>query len=184
MARIINFVQSRQKKISKITEQDKKVRNVSITALGVVFTIFIVAVVLRLVAQNQLSLLQSRKERVRNAIIAQETVEKDYTLFIYKLQTITKLFDERKGKQDAITYFTQVFGPNVIVKEISYKVDDQSLAFALQARDIFTLDAVYDIFNSPDFNQKYKRVEKKGLTRDNNGSYIMDLNVTLDTEDQ
>lgn len=181
MARSINFVQTRQKELSQASKKDAKIRIVSTIILVCVFFLFLVTVGLRFLTQQMVEALEERKEAATREIVNQEGTERDYTLFIYKLQTLTKLFDDRKDKQQAISYFNSVFGTDVLVREIKYSAENQKVSFTLQAKDIFTLEEVYATFSSEEFAQTYPVVQKTGLRRELGGSYVMDISVLLDT---
>lgn len=180
MPRSINFVESRQKQLSQVSKKDSKTRLISFVTLTISFSLFLLVAGIRFFMQQTLTSLEAREETIKNQIMASESTERDYTTFAFKLQTLTKLFDARKDKQQTITYFNDVFGDNVIIREIQYSEEDQKVSFALQAKDIFTLDTVYQVFNSGEFSQKYPSVERTGLRREGTGVYIMNVGVFLD----
>ncbi len=182
MPHSINFVESRRKRLNQASLKDGKTRLISIITLIISFTIFLIVVAVRLFMQQTLASLENREETIKKQILAAESTEKEYTLFVNKLQTLTKLFDDRKDKQQTIAYFNNVFGNDVIIKEIEYAAEDQQVAFALQAKDIFTLDTVYKVFNSPAFMEQYPSIQKTGLRREGTGVYIMEVNVSLDPQ--
>lgn len=182
MSRSINFVQARQKQLSQATIKDKRLRSIAAVVFAISLGLFIISLIVRFLVQQTLSTVQARQEQVKNAISSQESVERDYTLFIYKLQSLTKLFEERKDKQEAISYFADIFGDDVTIKGVDYSAEEQQLMLTLQAKDVFTLESVYSIFTNPNFNEQYTNVKKSGLRRDSDGSYIMDVTVNLGTK--
>lgn len=91
-------------------------------------------------------------------------------------------FVKRQDKQDAIKYFTKVFGPDVVVEKIAYDASSQLLAFGLRAADVFILERVFQVLAETADSKKFTQVSKSDLQRGGQASYRMQITVVLAEE--
>ena len=99
-----------------------------------------------------------------------------------KDEFLSGVFQKRKDKQEAISYFSQIFGPDVIIEKIAYDADSQLLSFRLMAADIFTLEKVFELLSTQQSTQKFSSLTKSSLKRTNSGIYQMQITVVMGEE--
>ncbi len=180
MSTSINFVSTTRKELSKVQQQDRVFFRYALMAVAVVFAFFLIALAGRLFFMFQLRSVETRQEQTRNAIISHEQLEADYTVFVHKLKALGQLFGKRKEKQEALIFFSEVFGPDVEVSGIDYTSSrSDQLIFSIRAPSIFVIESVFEILKRDDVVSRYKEISKDNLRRGNDGSYNAHLTVTF-----
>lgn len=180
MAREINFVAARRKKLTSEQKQDLVYFKYATWGVMVVVALLLVAVGVRLFAVYQVKKLTDAQASTRKAILSQEQVEKDYNVFAHKLKALSDLFGKRLDKQEAMVFFSQVFGQHIIISEIDYSAeDDDIVTFTLTAPSIFDLENVFTILEGPAVVEKYRSIVKSGLSRGSDGFYTIRLTIAL-----
>ncbi|NCN51126.1 MAG: hypothetical protein GW762_03115 [Candidatus Pacebacteria bacterium] len=180
MAKGINFVANRRKRLTAQQVQDEKWFQYAIIGVIVVFVVFLITIGLRFFFLYRINALKDNQANARKAIEAQEQVEKDYNVFAHKLRALSDLFGKRQDKQEAMVYFSQVFGPQVIISGIDYSEDDNSIvSFTLTAPSVFDLENVFTVLESDEVLSKYAKVQKSDLGRGESGAYSIKLTIIL-----
>lgn len=183
MARTINFVSKRQRKLTETQVQDRKILNYSLIGLGAVFAIFLAVLGARFYFVFQLDRVQEDQESTKQAILSQEEIERDYSIFAHKLRQLSLLFGTRQDKQEALIFFSELFGDSVVVSGIDYSESESNiLSFTLQAPSIFVMEEVFEVLDSDAVVAEYPQITKDGLDRRDDGSYFISLTVQLGEE--
>lgn len=181
MARNINFVRERQRRLTQLEIRDRIVfRWVLIIFTGILVAVTI-TVGVRFFFVYRVNKTTTEQQTLRKTIGTKESVERSFTIFSYKLKTLTELFGKRKEKQEALAYFSTLFGPDVIIRQLSYAEEDETLYFTLEAKNVFILDEVFTKMGSPEVKSKYPTIQKESLRRTGNGKYGMNVMITLGT---
>lgn len=180
MSRGINFVANRRKRLTAQQLQDEKWFKYATLAVLIIFGVFLIAIGIRFYLVYRLSNLEDDQLNTRKAIEAQEQVEKDYNVFAHKLRALSELFGKRQDKQEAMVFFSQVFGPQVIISGIDYsEQDDSVVSFTLTAPSVFDLENVFTVLESEEVRTTYAKVNKSDLGRGSSGSYSIKLTIVL-----
>lgn len=177
MARNINFVRERRKTISRQETDDRQILNYVIRGLVVLGVVILLVVGARLFLLYRIKTIQADQKSTQDQILAQEEVERNYTVFAHKLKIVSELFGKRREKQEALQYFSSLFDSNVLITQLSYTAGDEVLTFVLQANSIFTMEEVFNIMNSDDVEQRYPDIEKNALLRSRDGTYGMQITL-------
>ncbi|MCB9801167.1 MAG: hypothetical protein H6773_03220 [Pseudomonadales bacterium] len=184
MARLINFVANRRKRLTQQQLQDEKWFRYAIIGVMVIFVFFLIVVSVRFFLVYRFNRLEEDQANTRKAISAQENIEKDYNIFAHKLRALSDLFGKRQDKQEAMVYFSQAFGPHVIISGIDYSEDDNNIvSFTLTAPSVFDLENVFKVLESDEVKQKYAKVDRSDLGRGENGAYTIKLTIILGVSD-
>lgn len=179
MARSINFVRDRQRNLSRLEIQDRIwFRWASITA-SVAVALVLIAVGTRLFFLYQLQQITDDQKRLRTAIASKQEIEKSFTIFSFKLKTLTDLFGKRKEKQETLEYFSDLFGKDVVISQLSYSSNSEELSFTLKGKNVFVMDMVMNTLNGPEVKAKYPKLQKKQLARGQDGAYSMGIAIVL-----
>lgn len=179
MSKEINFVSERRKRFSKTQKQDLLILRYT---SGVVAVVFLVAMILTGASfyfRGQLETLEKQVASVKRELIQNEQVERSFVILIAKLKTIGTILDQRQDKQQALDYFTQLFGPNVLVKQIQYDDKARILSLRLESPDIFVLENIFEILDSPEVKKEYATVNKGELRRSDIGKYEVSLAIQV-----
>ena len=184
MATQINFVSERRKVLTTLEEQDRNWFQIALKVVIACFVLFLVGLGFRLYFMYQVKGVVDQQQLTRQAILSQEALEKEYTVFAHKLEELTLLYGRRADKQEALQFFNQLFGPDVKVSEIDYSSDGKEdiLSFTLRARSVFVLDEVFDKLGSAEVRDKFNGIQKDTLRRSNDGSYGMQITLVLTGE--
>lgn len=179
MSRAINFVRDRQRNLSRLEVQDRKFFRWALMGAGILAGIAVLVVGARLYLLYSLRNVTATQKGLTTAISNKIEVEKSYTLFSYKLKTLTELFGKRKEKQETIEYFSNLFTTDVIVSQLAYSSESEELSFTLQAKNVFVMENVFKVLNGQEVKTKYPTMKKSNLSRSQNGDYSMDLSIAL-----
>ena len=179
MPRDINFVRERQRQLTKQEIGDKKLFKVSLVAVSILGALCLVVIGIRLFLVFRYKQVSSQQETLRAQIVSREEIEKSFTIFSHKLKILTDLFGKRKEKQETLAYFSNLFGSDVIIGQLSYDSSIEVLSFTLQAKSIFVMKDVFDIMNSVDMETRYPKLEKSSLGRGSDGTYSMNIMIGL-----
>lgn len=179
MAKGINFVRDRQRRLSKLEVQDRKYLRMASVVLGGVVLFCVLAIVARFYFIYSYKKVTDEQSRLRREIVAREEIERSFTVFSHKLKILTDLFGKRKEKQETLAYFSNLFGPDVIIRQLSYNASDEILSFSLQSKNIFVLEDVFVVMNSEEMEQRYPDLQKTSLSRSGDGTYAMSILIAL-----
>lgn len=175
----INFVSVRRKALTKTQQQDKEKLRYTVMGFAGIAVVFVIVLVIRMVYSVQVKNIEQEQDELRVLITQQGSVEQDYTLFAHKLKELVVLFEKRRDKQEALAYFRDAFGPQVVVRQLQYSATTQLLTFVLQADSIFVLETVFVELEKAVADSKYESISKSGLRRSDDGTYSMQLSVLL-----
>ncbi len=180
MNRGINFVYERRKKLTQSQVKDRQFFRWSLIALGVVGGLLLIAIGLRLFFVFKLKAVTDAQTMARRAIQNQESIEKEFTLFAHKLKELSTLFGKRKNKQDALIYFSELFGDTAVVSGIDYSSSEEDvLTFTILTNNVFFLDSAFQILADPSVTEVYPSIEKSSLRRSGDGTYRVNLTINL-----
>lgn len=180
MSKSINFVGDRRKRLTKIQKQDKKIMSIMINVLVGVFIIFLIVMGLRLFYVFRLKSLNDQQQDIRNVILTHQSVEKDYVIFAQKLKKLSVFFGKRKDKQEALIFFSDVFGDDVIVSGIDYSSSEEDVvSFVIKAPNIFVMEKVFDTLENPSVTTTYPNISRSNMQRSPTGNYTVSLAVVL-----
>jgi hypothetical protein len=180
MAKSINFVGERRKKLTKAQKADKKVLKITINVLIAVFAIFLIVIGARFYFVFQIKDLKDTQAEIRNRIIANEPIEKDYIIFAQKLKKLSVFFGKRKDKQEALVFFSEIFGDDVIVSGIDFSSSDEDVvSFVIKAPNIFVMERVFNTLKEERVISVYPNIKKSSMRRSATGNYTVDLSVVL-----
>ncbi|MCB9813653.1 MAG: hypothetical protein H6772_04575 [Pseudomonadales bacterium] len=183
MSKSINFVGDRRKRLTKTQKQDKKIMGIMINVVIAIFAIFLIVLGLRVFYVFRVKSVKDEQISVKNIILSHESVEKEYIIFAQKLKKLAVFFGKRKDKQEALVFFSEVFGDEVIVSGIDYSSSDEDVvSFVIKAPNIFVMERVFTTIDSVDVASKYPNITKKNMRRSSTGNYTVDLTVILVAE--
>jgi hypothetical protein len=180
VAREINFLGERRKKLTKQETVDRRVMMMAGFVLSVVVLTFLVIFVIRLYLGNSLFQKVTAQKTARNEITSNESLERSFVVFVNKLKALTQIDQAKKDKNEVIQFFEQTFGAQAMIKKIEFDQTEKLLVFRLQSNDIFALRQVLDVANSPVVQSKYTSVKTSDLRRSSDGSYEITIAVLAD----
>lgn len=180
MAKEINFVGERRKKLTQAQKQDRKILKISVNVLVGIFAIFLIVIGARFYFVFQVKNIKDTQSQIRSRILANEPVEKDYIIFAQKLKQLSIFFGKRKDKQEALVFFSEIFGEDVIVSGIDYSsADEDTVSFTIKTPNVFVMERVFSMLSSERVTSVYPNIKKSTLRRSATGNYTVDLAVIL-----
>lgn len=182
MAREINFVQSRRKQLTKNQENDLKIFKIAGGVFAGLVVVFLVALSINFYLQFRIKSIKDQEKRMETQILSNGLIEQSILVTTEKLKILSELFDQRYDKQAAIEYFSSIFGPEVLIKDINYAADEKILSLRVQATSIFILEQVFAQLANPEVEQKFGIINKSELIRNDRGRYSMAITLSLDEE--
>ncbi len=182
MSKTINFVGERRKKLDLTQRKDYDSLKKVVITFVVIFAIFLATLGTRLYFVFQVREVLDEQDTISQVIASQQQTELDYNIFAQKLKQLTDLFGVRKDKQEAFEFFSQVFGPEVIISEIDYSSSaNDILQFTIDAPSVFVMERVFELLNSEEVRNKFAGISKSDLTRTSQARYNLTLTVILAT---
>jgi nitrogen fixation/metabolism regulation signal transduction histidine kinase len=178
----INFLTQRRLTLTKVGEKDAVYQKYSMWVFIGVISLFLIATGLNLYFSQQLSNLNQREKNLTSQISSEESTELTFLLFSHKLKTVKDLYQNRSNKQQAIDYFSNLFGSQVFLSGMSYggtTGSENSLSLRLTGENIFALEKLLNTLDMDDVKQAFTSIKKSGLRRENNGTYSVDIAVEL-----
>ncbi|MDA1079771.1 MAG: hypothetical protein O2840_03760 [bacterium] len=179
MPRDINFVRDRQQKVAQAELIDQKILAITAIAFAALLFLSLGAAGVHWWFGNQVKTVVAQQKSQESAILQQQPVEESYTVFAHKLRVLRDLFGNRKNKQTSIQFFSEYFGSEVIVSQLSYDSEEEVLTFVLDSKDIFVLNGVFEKLQGAELRGLYPTLQYGGLTRSQSGRYGLKLTVTL-----
>jgi Tfp pilus assembly protein PilN len=180
----INFLEKRHKQLSKLERQDRQLLQYVVIGFSVVSVLTLGLLGGRLYFQSQLTQQQTRQQQLETEFVSHQHTEEMFLFYISKLETLEKLFAARADKQAAIEYFSNIFGPEVVIQNINYDAKNANITFGLQAKDVFTLDRVFTALSSDQTKAQFKQVTRSDLRRTSEGMYTIRVIVAFGTNDK
>lgn len=180
MSREINFVQSRRKQLTKNQENDLKIFKITAGVFGFLVVIFLIVLGVNFFLQFQVKSVMDQEKRMETQILSNGLVEQSILITSEKLKVLSELFDQRYDKQAAIEYFSDIFGSEVLIKDINYEADEKILSLRIQATSVFILEQVFAQLANPEVQTKFGQVNKSELIRNDRGRYSMAITLSLD----
>lgn len=183
MERQINFVQGRRKKLTKSQKIDLKIFKVVLGVFGVFVAIFLITLGIDFYLQFQVKDAKNQQRQMERQVVAQESIEQSIVVTTEKLKILSELFELRYDKQAAIDFFSEIFGSQVLIKDINYEADERILSLRLQSQSIFILEEVFAKLANPDVEEQFGQINKSELIRNDRGGYNMAITLSLVEEE-
>ena len=175
----INFLSQRRLTLTKVEEKDVVYQKYSSWVFGGVLLLFSIAAGFNIFFTQQLKKINTSEELFTKQIAGEESTELTYLVFAHKLKTVKKLYQNRSNKQQAIDYFSNLFGNQVFLSGMNYGGDTNELSLRLTRENVFALEKILNTLDSENVKNSFSSVTKSGLRRDNNGSYNLDIAIEL-----
>lgn len=179
----INFVRQRLKKLGKLYQQDRKLFNLALIIAGIIFSLFLIVLGIRWYFVSQLKKIDATYANYSEQISLMEDEERSYVILANKLKTLSQILEDRQDKQEAIAYFSQIFGSETIIDQIVYESESKLLAFGVRTVNIFTLEQVFATLASDQTQAKFVELHQSELKRNENGTYQMKVTVVMDADE-
>lgn len=181
MARQINFLADRQKKVSSQQIADAKSLRLGLTVFGVVLAVFLLVFGVRLFSQIQLRQIDAAKQVALSKITQGEDTERLYLIFFQKVKALSDLYNERQDKQKAVLYMSTIFQPYGLVTGIEFNQQDKVLTFEIQSDDVFNLQQIFTVLKQDTLASQFSAVNASNLQRSEDGKYSVQVTVSTKT---
>lgn len=175
----INFVRERRKRLTESGLRDFDFFKISAIVTGAVLVVFLISLGIRLFFISKLQQVKEEQQRYQRLVVSQDEIEKSYIIFANKLRALTEIFKLRRNKQAALSYFSYVFGPKVVIERIAFDANSDILAFGLKATDVFELEKVMDILAAEETKRQFDSLTTNRLARTAGGEYQMQVTLVL-----
>jgi hypothetical protein len=176
---MINFLSTKHRKATEQQKQDKKLFRYAVIAFSGILAILLVAVGFSFFLQFQLNASQNKAKDLERQILANEAIEKSAVVLAKKVSVLKTLLEERQDKQQALEFFSNLFGSNVVLKDITYQATEGLLSLRVQAFSVFELEQVFNRLKEEETVARYGNVATSDLRRDQEGAYSLNLTISL-----
>ena len=146
---------------------------------GLFVLTFLITLSINFYLQFQVKTTKDQQTQMELQVSDQVGVEQSIVVTTEKLKILFELFELRYDKQAAIDFFSKIFGPNVLIKDINYEANERILSLKLQSESIFVLEEVFLKLSDPEVEENFGQVNKSGLSRNDRGAYNMSITLTL-----
>jgi len=103
-------------------------------------------------------------------------------IFANKLSAIKEIFENRSDKQEAIGFFSNLFGESVFIAGMTYNGENGTLSLGSVSKNIFDLENTFALLDGQEVKSNFDSLKKSSLSRGDNGEYSMGLTVSLKKE--
>lgn len=183
MEREINFVQGRRKKLTKSQKNDFKIFKIVSIIFGILIAVFLITLGLDFYLKFQIADVKDQQKEMEREIANQVSVEQSIVITTEKLKILSELFALRYDKQTAVDFFSDIFGPQVLIKDINYEAEERILSLRLQSESVFVLENVFNELSKPEVEKQFGIINKSALSRDERGNYGMAITIDLETNE-
>ena len=170
--------------MTQVDKRDLLYRKYALIAFGVTAGIFFLAAGLNIFFNSRLNNLNQQNQSLTAQISNDESIEIGYLVFSQKLKSVEEIYENRSNKQQAIDFFSNIFGSQVFLSGMNYEEGKNALSLKLTSDDVFALDDTLAVLDSEEVSNVFSNVRKSGLRRDETGNYSLDISVELKTEGQ
>lgn len=178
-ARQINFLSERRKSLTKTEHQDLQLIKIVGGVFGVIVLICAVLISIRVYLGRQFSQVQESEKLARAQIVDNETIERSFVIFVYKLTAMTNITQDKEAKNEAITFFSQLFGEDVFIKQMSFLEKEKILSLRIQSESVFSLQEVFRKLSEDDVRGRFASLSPSNLLRTPAGDYEMSITAVL-----
>ncbi len=180
----VNFLNQHRKKLTNLEATDRKYyRIVMFVAIGIV-VIGSALLAGNIFLQYRMSESVAKKNSLESAILQQEDLEESALILSSKLQIISQLINKRSDKQEAIRYFTELFGSDVLIKDIDFQSTGGVLSLRLESQSVFAFNRVVDLLENDATLGRFTTLAKSDLSRSKTGTYSLTVTVTLASKEK
>lgn len=178
----INFLRL-QKRIREARQQfDERLFRYSLLGSG-----FVIIVLIAFAAFWQYLDLQTREleaqEAAQQRVIAQSAEdEREYLIYVDRLNAIGNIIGNRNSKREALDFLALIAQPNLAFDAINYNAESKQLSFRAQAQSVFSVEQFLDRLRLPDVSRYFTDIEVSNITRNEEGTYSMQVVVTLQVQ--
>lgn len=178
----INFLTDRRRKLTKTDLQDAKYQKRSIIFLAVALVLFLIAIGSSFFLTSRLRSINQQQAAATAQITSEESIELSFLIFANKLKIIRDLYENRTNKQEAINFFSALFGDEIFLSGMDFGDNSNVLTLSLTSDNIFAFENTIGLLDSDEVKEVFSSLEKSGLRRDRDGSYNLDITVQLKKE--
>lgn len=179
----INFLANRVNQKDKQKERDAKIFRISTYVLIAIAVLMVGTFSFKLYNNLKISSAEKKIKEYKESILAQETTEINYLIFVNKIKVISEIYQKRSNKQEAMSDFSNTFNGKADIIGMSYQEDQGGLILQLSSDNVFKFQKVNEILDAPELRQRYAKVEKNILNRTDLGSYKLTLKLELKKND-
>jgi len=175
----INFVSHQAKKLSTQQKKDQLYFRYALGVFVFILGVFLLSLIVFVYVKSQLDNSLKQEKQLENLILGQENIEKSLLISNAKLEVLVTLFKDRFDKQAAMSFFSNLFGEQVLIKDMNYEAEDKILSLSLNCKSVFELERVLNLLSSPEVSARFGQVNKSQLKRDSAGKYNLTLTINL-----
>ncbi|MBW7944778.1 hypothetical protein H3C70_05275 [Patescibacteria group bacterium] len=179
MSRQINFLAERRKSLTKIEVQDQKAIRIASIVFTTTFLIFLTVFGIRFYFDRQLFQVREAQKTARSQILNDQAIEQSFVIFVYKLTALANLTQDKQEKNEALNFFSNLFGSDVFVTQMSYLEKERILSLKIQSDSVFSLRKVFELLNTDAVRAEFTSVNPSDLTRTPQGDYEMVITAVV-----
>ena len=179
ISRQINFLAERRKSLTKTELHDRKIMRISSIVFGGVFLVFLIVFGVRFYFDRQLYQVREAQKAARSQILNNESIERSFVVFVHKLTALSNLTQDKQEKNQAITFFSTLFGSDVFIRQMSFLEKEKMLSLRIQSKNIFSLNRVFQLLNSQEVREGFVSIHPSDLLRTQQGNYEMMITAVV-----
>lgn len=175
----INFMRRQRRQLARLQELDQKLFYAGIVIFGI-------SVVLTLVAGGYWQWSRQQLSEVETQILQQEQVvrgaaqeEAQYLLYTTRLTSVQSILEQRSPKKNALDFLAELLVPSIAFDAVNYDTDERRLTFRVEAQDVFSVEIFLNKLREPQMNEKIEEIQISSIQRDQNGRYVMNVDIIL-----
>jgi len=139
----INFLTGRRASLGKANKQDTLYRRYATIAFIIALSFFVLAIGANIFLTTRLRQANATQQALTTQIADEEPVEVSFLIFSQKLKSVREIYESRSNKQQAIDFFSNVFGDQVFLSGMNYGGEGNELSLRLTSQDVFAFENSY-----------------------------------------
>jgi len=178
----INFLRKQRITFSKTENKDKKIFLVAIGFLTLSVISLIISLSISFYYKSEVKKTIAEQKHLTSVVLGEEKTEREFLIFANKLSAIKEIFENRSDKQEAIGFFSNLFGESVFIAGMTYNGENGTLSLGSVSKNIFDLENTFALLDGQEVKSNFDSLKKSSLSRGDNGEYSMGLTVSLKKE--
>jgi hypothetical protein len=176
----INFLHQHRKELSSLEKKDKQYYKYSLWGAIVVTIISCLVAGLGLFLSFSSNQVLANRQSLEATILQQQDLDRSALVLSAKVGSLANLISQRGDKQQAISYFTDLFSSDeVLIKDINYQSREGVLQLRIEAQSIFVFENLVKALESEETKSRFESIVQSDLRRSREGTYSIAVTVVL-----
>jgi Tfp pilus assembly protein PilN len=169
----INFLREHRKLTDAVTQKDRLIARYTMFGLGGFLVLVIGLTIVRFVVSSQRSEVTESTEETKGRITRFSSIERQYTLFVKKVQLLHGLDQQRQAKREAMQFFYDLIPEDSVIQQVKLDAKTSTISFQVQSFDVFRMLNLLRILRENIQPDSEYSIKTDALSRKADASYTL-----------